>query len=277
MSTIGKALSLLDTLSRLDKEAGLTDIARLCALDKATARRFLVELEKHGFVEQDPDTRRYRIGSAPVRLARIREARFPLLRVAIPFIKSLAETATETVHLSEFSGGQLSTIHVEDAPRAHRIIVDVGSLLPFHATASGLAFLAFSPRAEIDAALEKPLEKFTDHTVVDPRLVRNLLDETAARGFSISDQGLEAGVISTAAPIRTPTGHPIGCVAVAAPLSRTTKTAVHEFGAQAIAAANAISEKYYGSERPMGTSPKSGGQIDEPHGSLAKDTRHRNR
>ncbi|MEF0942996.1 IclR family transcriptional regulator [Rhizobium sp. BR 362] len=277
MSTIGKALSLLDTLSRLDKEAGLTDIARLCALDKATARRFLVELEKHGFVEQDQDTRRYRIGSAPVRLARVREARFPLLRVAVPFIKSLAETSTETVHLSEFSGGKLSTIHVEDSPRAHRIIIDVGSLLPFHATASGLAFLAFSPRSEIDAALRKPLEKFTDHTIVDPQLVQNLLDETAARGFSISDQGLEAGVISTAAPIRTPNGHPIGCVAVAAPLSRTTKATIHEFGAQAVTAANAISEKYYGSERPMGTSPKSGGQIDEPYGSFAKDTRHRNR
>ncbi|MBX4922281.1 MULTISPECIES: IclR family transcriptional regulator [Rhizobium] len=277
MSTIGKALSLLDTLSRLDKEAGLTDIARLCALDKATARRFLVELEKHGFVEQDPDTRRYRVGSAPVRLARIREARFPLLPVAIPFIKSLAEASTETVHLSEISGGRLSTIHVEDAPRAHRIIIDVGSLLPLHATASGLAFLAFSPRSEIDAFLAKPLEKFTEYTVVDPQLMRDLLEETAARGFSVCDQGLEAGVISTAAPIRTPNGHPIGCVAVAAPLSRTTKSAIHEFGAQAAAAANAISEKYYGSERSTGTSPKPGGQIDEPYGSLAKDTRHRHR
>ncbi|MGY5778451.1 IclR family transcriptional regulator [Rhizobium hainanense] len=256
MSTIGKALALLDTLSRLDKEAGLTDIARLCALDKATARRFLVELEKHGFVEQDQDTRRYRIGSAPVRLARIREARFPFLRVAIPFIKTLAESSTETVHLSEFSGGQLSTIHVEDSPRAHRIIVDVGSLLPFHATASGLAYLAFSPRAEIDAALKKPLEKFTDHTVIDSQLVRDMLDETTARGFSISDQGLEAGVISTAAPVRTPSGRPIGCVAVAAPLSRTTKAAIQDFGTQAVATANAISEKYYGSERPMGTIAK---------------------
>ncbi|MBX5185521.1 MULTISPECIES: IclR family transcriptional regulator [unclassified Rhizobium] len=256
MSTIGKALSLLDTLSRLDKEAGLTDIARLCALDKATTRRFLVELEKHGFVEQDPDTRRYRIGSAPVRLARIREARYPFLRVAIPFIKALAETSMETVHFSEFSGGRLSTIHVEDSPRAHRVIVEVGIPLPFHATASGLAFLAFCPPAEIDEALEKPLEKFTDHTVVDPGRVRDLLQETAARGFSISHQGLEAGVVSTAAPIRAPGGHPVGCVAIAAPLARITKAAIDEFGAQAITAADAISEKYYGSERPMGTSVK---------------------
>ncbi|MBB6486001.1 IclR family transcriptional regulator [Rhizobium lusitanum] len=277
MSTIGKALSLLDTLSRLDKEAGLTDIANLCALDKATARRFLVELEKHGFVEQDPDTRRYRVGSAPVRLARIREARFPFLRVAIPFIQALAGSSTETVHLSEFSGGQLSTIYVEDSSWAHRIIVEVGSLLPFHATASGLAFLAFCPPAEIGAFLKKPLEKYTDHTVVDPQLIRGMLDETAARGFSISHQGLEAGVISTAAPVCGPNGRPIGCVAIAAPLSRTTNAGIYEFGAQAVATANAISEKYYGSEKPLGTNAKSGGRINEPHGSLAQNSRHRNR
>ena len=65
MSTISKALTLLDAISRLEKEAGLSDIARHCGLDKATARRFLVELEKHGFVEQDMETRRYRLGGAP--------------------------------------------------------------------------------------------------------------------------------------------------------------------------------------------------------------------
>ncbi|OWV98050.1 IclR family transcriptional regulator [Rhizobium sp. R693] len=256
MSTIGKALSLLDTLSRLDKEVGLTDIARLCSLDKATARRFLVELEKYGFVEQDPDSRRYRIGSAPVRLARIREARYPFLRVAIPFIKMLAEASTETVHLSEFSGSRLSTIHVEDSPRAHRVIVEVGTPLPFHATASGLAFLAFCPADEIEATLEKPLEKYTEHTIVSRTAVRSLLDETAARGFSVSYEGLEAGVVSTAAPIRSPGGRPIGCVAIAAPLVRARKAGLLEFGAQAVAAANAISEKYYGSEGPMGTIEK---------------------
>ena len=107
MSTIGKALSLLDLISELDKDIGLSDLARLSALDKATARRFLVELERHGFVEQDEDTRRYRLGAAPVRLARLRQARFPFVAVAAPFAKALAEQAGETVHLSEFSGGRL--------------------------------------------------------------------------------------------------------------------------------------------------------------------------
>lgn len=60
-------MSLLDNLSQLEEDAGLTDIARICALDKATARRMLVELEKFGFVEQIP--RRASTGSVRHRSA----------------------------------------------------------------------------------------------------------------------------------------------------------------------------------------------------------------
>ncbi|TAX65914.1 IclR family transcriptional regulator (plasmid) [Rhizobium leguminosarum] len=253
MSTVGKALSLLDSLSQLNHEAGLTDIARLCDLDKATARRLLVELEKHGFVEQDPETRRYRIGSAPVRLARIREARFPFLRVAIPFVRDLAEKSEETVHLAEFSGSTLSTIHVEDSPRAHRVIVEIGTRLPFHATASGLAYLAFSEKNYIESALLQPLDAFTEHTVTDPAAVRKMIDETVARGFSISSQGLEVGVVSAGAPILSPAGQPIGSVTIAAPLARARAATLANFGAAVVDTAKRISEKYYGPERPSGT------------------------
>lgn len=259
MSTVGKALSLLDKLSQLNAEPGLTDVARLCDLDKATARRLLVELEKHGFVEQDPETRKYRIGSAPVRLARVREARYPFLRIAVPFVRELAETSEETVHLAEFSGGALSTIHVEDSPRAHRVIVEIGTHLPFHATASGLAYLAFSGKKQIELALSQPLESFTEHTVTDPAVVRKMIDETIARGFSISSQGLEVGVVSTGAPILSPTGQPIGSITIAAPLVRANAATLNGFGAIVSAAAKRISEKYYGSERPMGTETQARG------------------
>lgn len=253
MSTVGKALSLLDSLSQLNNEAGLTDIARLCDFDKATARRLLVELEKHGFVEQNPETRRYRIGSAPVRLARIREARYPFLRVAIPFVKELAESSEETVHLAEFSGGTLSTIHVEDSPRAHRVIVEIGTRLPLHATASGLAYLSFSDKKHIKAVLSQPLTSFTEHTVTDPAKVRSMIDETVERGFSISSQGLEIGVVSTGAPILSPTGQPVGSITIAAPLARAGAATLASFGAAVTDTAKRISEKYYGPERPSGT------------------------
>lgn len=276
MSTVGKALSLLDLLSQLDQDIGLTEVAHRGALDKATARRLLVELEKYGFVEQDAQTRKYRLGSAPVRLARIREARYPFIGVAAPFVKALAEEAGETVHLSEFSGGRLSSVHVEDAPQAHRVIVKLGTILPFHATASGLAFLAFCSPADIDAALAKPLPRFSRHTVTDADEVRAALKDVAQRGFSISQQGLEEGVISAAAPVLSPQGRPIGTVAIAAPVLRANQTRMQELGAKAAQTATRIAEKYYGTKTSTGTRAITGEPADGHAFGKAKNPRYRN-
>lgn len=276
VSTVGKALALLDVVAELGHEAGLSEIARLCGLDKATARRFLVDLQAHGFIEQDAETRRYRIGAAPVRLARIREARFPLVRVAIPVLKVLAEETAETVHLSEFAGGHLSTIHVEDSPRAHRVIVQIGAPLPLHATASGLAFLAYCPQTEIEAALAAPLERYTDHTITDRQRLRVVLEETAARGFSIGDQGLEAGVISTAAPIRAPGQRPIGALAIAAPMQRADMARMQMLGAAVARTSAAIASLYNGAKMPTGTQATEGGKVDERPSGITEHTGHRN-
>lgn len=249
MGTISKALTLLDTLSLMDREAGLTEIAQACALDKATTRRFLVELEKHGFVEQLPDSRKYRIGSAPVRLGRIREARYPFLRTAIPFVRQLAERVDETVHLSEFSGGRLSTVHVEDSTKAHRVFVAVGTLLPFHATASGLAFISSCPKAEIEAALAAPMPAFTDYTLSDKADFRKVIEETRANGYSVNRQGIEAGVISASAAIKAPGARPIGCITIAAPLVRTDADRIRGHGQDVVAAAARISDAFFGADR----------------------------
>lgn len=261
MGTIGKALTLLDILSGMDREAGLTEIAQSCGYDKATTRRFLVELEKHGFVEQQPESRKYRLGAAILRLARIREERYPFLRTATQFVRDLAELTGETVHLSEFSNGRLSTIHVEESSKANRVIVNIGTILPFHATASGLAFLAACPADMIEAELAKPLGAFTDYTSVDANEVRTLVEETRARGYSINRQGMEAGVISASAAIVPQGGRPIGSITVAAPFVRTDDARIREHGAAALAAACRISEAFFGADpqaRPMVQSRRSG-------------------
>ncbi len=276
MSTIGKALALLDLISQIEGDVGLSDAARLGGLDKATARRLLVEMEKHGFIEQDAETRRYRIGSAPVRLARIREARYPFVGIAAPFAKMLAEAVGETVHISEFSGGRLATVHVEDSQQAHRVIVKVGSILPFHATASGLAFLAFAAPQTVEAVLAGPLERFSEHTAATPEKLRALLRETAERGFSLSRQGLEEGVISTAAAILAPNGKPVGTVAIAAPMVRANEETMLAFGARAVEAARGIAQKYYGTKTSEGNRSTMGEDAGGTTFGTTKNPRHRN-
>ena len=261
MGTIGKALTLLDILSDMDREAGLTEISQACGYDKATTRRFLVELEKHGFIEQHASSRKYRLGATLLRLARIREEHYPFLRTATPFIKELAERTGETVHLSEFANGRLSTIHVEESSKAHRVFIKIGTVLPFHATASGLAYLAACPAEMIAAELAKPLTAYTDHTPSDPAELRQHIEETRTRGYSVNRQGMEAGVISASAAIIPPDGRPVGSITVAAPFVRTDDDRIREHGMAVRVMASRISEAFFGADpkvRPQIQSRRTG-------------------
>jgi len=244
--TVDKALKLLDFFSVERSEIGLSELARLAGYDKATARRLLVALAMHGFVEQDAYTRAYRLGAGPVRLARIREACFPLVQTAIPIVRDLARQTGETVHLSEFSAGSLITVHVEPSTHANRVNVDPGQVLPLHSTASGIAYLAFCGDEADRLIGAGPLTAHTSHTITDPREIGEAVRVTAGRGYSIGDQGFEEGVFSVAAPILGPDGFAIGTIAVAAPLLRASKEIVAQHGAAAMTAAGTVSARLFG-------------------------------
>jgi len=146
MSTVAKAISLLEMLGHGAPETALADLAKGAGFDKATTRRLLVSLIAQGLVEQDETTRLYRLGAGLTRLALMREAQFPFLRMAVPMIEALAAQTEETVHLSEYSRRGLLTVHVIESTKANRVSVPLGELLPMHATASGIAFLAFAEK-----------------------------------------------------------------------------------------------------------------------------------
>ena len=143
MQTVDKAMTLLAFFSPAEPEIGLSELARLASFDKAATRRFLVALAKHGFIEQNGENRKYRLGSAFLRFARIREASLPFTSIVQPVLEKLAAETGETAHASLLAGDSLSTIGIAVPQRATRVYIDPSQPLPLHATASGLACLAF--------------------------------------------------------------------------------------------------------------------------------------
>lgn len=246
MSTVGKAVSLLELFSAAEPEIGLSDLARKASFDKATTRRLLLALSRHGLVEQDLASRRYRLGAGLSRLARIRDAHFPYLQIAQPVTRELAAETSETVHLSEFSRGALLTVNVELSPRANRVNVDAGQVLPLHATASGLAFLAFGQPELAKRCLDATLQAFTAHTVTDRGRLSEAVGLAATRGYSQSAQGYEDGVHSVAAAIIGHDGYAIGALAVAAPVSRVDEAVAAMHGQAVVRAARLISQRLNG-------------------------------
>lgn len=222
MGTVTKALSLLNHFGAARPEIGLSGFRALTGRDKATLHRHLSELAACGFLQQDAATRAYRLGPAVLRLGGVREATFPARRAVRPIVDALSESLGELVHVSLLQGDVMSPLYHRDA-RCHatRVSFDEAELLPLHATASGLAMLAFGPEALLPGALERDLERHTERTTVDPDALRAAVDGVRETGIARVDQGYEIEVESLAVPAYDGTGEGAAAsVAVALPVSR---------------------------------------------------------
>lgn len=222
MQTVDKAMKLLGFFTPAEPEIGLSDLARLAEFDKAATRRFLVALQKHAFIEQNPANKKYRLGSAFLHFAQVREATSPLASVVAPILEALAEATGETAHASHFSGGALVTIGIKESSKVTRVHLDPSEVLPLHATASGLAYLAFGPKGTLEEAVAAGLTAHTPHTITSAVTLRKVTAETRRRGYAISGRSYEDEVTGIAMPFFDGAAEAVGALAVATPSSRMT-------------------------------------------------------
>ena len=203
MKTIDKAMNLLGFFSPETPEYRLSDLARAAEMDKVTTMRILASLAVSGFVEQHPETKRYRLGTAVLRLARIREASFPVIAVLQPVLEKLTEEVGESTHACLFSGKDMTTIAIAEPHRSTRVFVDPAQPLPLHATASGQVFLAYADEAVVDDVLRRlnVPKAYTEKTVKSEEELRRRLDEIRKNGCAISSRSFEDDVTGIAAPI----------------------------------------------------------------------------
>jgi DNA-binding IclR family transcriptional regulator len=250
MSTVDKALSLLRHFSVQSPELGLSELARAAGYDKTTTLRCMTALARNGFVEQDAASRKYRLGLAPINLARIREHSFPVQAVLKRHLDRLAAETGETAHASLITGGALMTAMISAPERALRVSVDPSGALPLHATASGIVITAFMPADVRDAMLANAaFEAYTDATPADAAAMTRLLASARAEGIGRTRDTFEKDVAGTAAAFFGASGLPIGAIAVAAVSSRFSHALSRKIDAALLAAASAITAEL-GGARP---------------------------
>lgn len=221
MSSAAKALTLLSHFSVRQPEIGLSELCRIARRDKATTYRHLQALETAGFVEQNPQTKHYRLGPALMQLAHTREATVPRKYSAQAAIAALSEATGETAHVTVLSGDVLYALaSCESALHGARAVIDIATF-PLHATASGLCALAFGPAQLQDKAVQD-MVAFTPNTAKDAQELGKLVEAARNSGFGQSLGTFETDIQSISAPIFDETGAFAGAVSVASVSSRFT-------------------------------------------------------
>ena len=215
VQSIERAAAILRTLAGSSGRLALGEIARSLDLAKGTTHGILRTLQHVGFVEQDRDSGRYQLGAALLHLGTsyldINELRSRSINWADP----LAARSGEAVRIGTVLDGRVLVVHHVFRPDDTFQTLDIGALLPLHASALGKVLLAYRAAGPV-----APLETFTRRTVVTPRALAAALSEVRAAGWAAEVEELTVGEAAVAAPIRGFGGLVVGAIGVSGLVER---------------------------------------------------------
>jgi DNA-binding IclR family transcriptional regulator len=191
----------------------LTELAEAAGLTAVDAAPVVAALESHGLVAWDDEHAGLRPGVAALRFARSGVGRDDIVELAQPSMRRLADESGETINLFVLTpGGAAEAIVQIDGRHLLGATNWVGRELPLHCTASGKVFMAFG--AARAPAGEGPLERRTEHTIVDPERLARELQAVRDQGYASIVDELEDGLSAVAAPLRERGGKVVGALTV---------------------------------------------------------------
>lgn len=222
-SSVHRTVNLLQVLGSPDIDPrqglGVVEIARRVGREKSQVSRALKSLSETGFVERDPDTRRYRLGWEFFALAA--NAGESWVRSAGPTVlRRLVGAVKVASYLSVLRDHSALTV-LSESPRVNGRGGWVGRTAPLHVTAVGRVLLMDRPRDETTALLDGV--SFGNAGPHAPRDLDDLLARTAeARrtGYAVADEEFRPGLVAIAAPVRDLSGQIVAAVNVSAPKYR---------------------------------------------------------
>ena len=201
VQSVERAAAILHAIAGSGGQMGVTELAGAVGLPKTTAHGLLRTLLAVGFVAQDPGSGRYTLGAGLLRLGSHYLDANELRARASNWTDSLASRSGCAVRVGTLAGPQVLVVHHVFRPDDSAQELEVGGLLPVHASALGKVLLATGP-AQPQPAGGARLESFTPATRTDPAVLAAELRAVRARGWASQREEHRHGVAALAAPVR---------------------------------------------------------------------------
>lgn len=219
VQSIERAAAVLKLLARGSGRLGVGEIATSLDLAKGTAHGILRTLHAVGFVEQDHATGKYQLGAALLHIGTSYLDVNELRSRAINWADALAARSGEAVRIGTPLESSVLVVHHVFRPDDTLQTLDVGTLLPLHATALGKVLLAYDSDLAAQAQ-DGGLESFTRRTIVRPAALGKALAEIREVGWASEAGESVPGEASIAAPIRSYGGLVVGAIGISGATER---------------------------------------------------------
>ena len=231
MTSLLKAVSILQCFSYDEPELGIADIVRKVEMPRTTVHRILSTLLKTKLLERESNRGMYRIGTALYMMSSLYLGTTDILTAAEPVTKLLNELTGEYVILSVFDRGNIVVIKKEESRHGFRYHHTVGTILPAYVSAMGKAFLSELSESELDSLY--PNENFkllTSKTIATKAQLKKELEQIRTTGVSYDFEGNTEGLSCVGCVIRDATGKAVDAMSIGGPSHTFTEERKHQLG-----------------------------------------------
>ncbi len=230
IQSVNRALDILELCARRRNSLGVTEISRALRITKGAAHALVTTLADREYLQQETETRRYRLGVKSLQLGLSFAQNSWLGRAVHPWADQLCDRFQEEVHVALLAGDVALIINRFEPKRPHILpFIEIGSALPIHASAAGKALLAFAPADTREKILKTaPLNPFTPNTLTGRAALRKELDRIVRQGYSLDREEALKGVCCAGAPIRDQSGKVVAAVSLSGPTERINRKGLAE-------------------------------------------------
>lgn len=249
LTALSHGLDVIEFLARAKAPVALGAVAAAVAMSKAGTHRILNTLCERGFAVH-ADGGIYSLGYKAWEIGWAVPG-VQLVPRAVPVMQRMADAVGDGAILGALdSGFEVVYLHVIESRQTVRVYIDVGSRLPAHVTATGLACLAWLPQKRVLEILPEKLEARTPETISDRKTLMRELERIRTRGYAQTLGTFRSDVGGVAAPIFDVDGNVIAALCVSSPRYRIDAAWSKRVPKAVIAAAREISGKTPPARRP---------------------------
>jgi DNA-binding IclR family transcriptional regulator len=242
IQSVDRAARILKVLAGGPGRLGVSELSARLGLAKGTVHGLLRTLQEHGLVEQHADSDKYQLGPELLKLSSQYLDLSELRARSIVWSERLAERTQEAVRVAVQHENGMLIVHHVFRPDTTLQILEVGSVLPLHATAIGKAVLAYLDRERVAELLGGELTRLTGRTHVQKAALTRELAAIRERGYADEREEAVIGEAGVAAPIFDRRSEAIGSIGIAGARERVLKRGREQaVSAAVIEAARAIS------------------------------------
>ena len=251
IKSLDRAMGVLEHLSTLSG-ATLSELAGELNQSAATVYRILVTLEGRGIVELDKETQVWHVGPRAFLIGARYLRRTSVVDRARPILRGLMQDTGETANLAVARDGHVMFVSQVECQSSIRAFFPPGTMSPMHASGIGKALLAQMPEAQFQSHLKRAvLERFTEHTIVEPEALAEEMARIRGQGFAIDDQERNIGMRCIAAAVFDWTGEAVAGLSVSGPSSRMVDEETDRIAGAVKAAAGALSTALGAEREPL--------------------------